>query len=76
MGQHRAEGDEAVVRHHWTGTYRGEYRGIPPTNKKVTMWGINIGRIAEGKIVERWFRSDTLGLMRQLGVVPMPRKET
>jgi predicted ester cyclase len=31
------EGDKATARHTWTGTHKGEIRGIPPTNKKVTM---------------------------------------
>jgi predicted ester cyclase len=33
------------------------------------MPGINIFRIADGRIVERWGRLDELGLLRQLGAV-------
>jgi predicted ester cyclase len=32
--------------------------------------GINIFRIEDGRIVERWGRLDDLGLLRQLGLVP------
>jgi len=68
------EGNKAVVRYTNTGTHKGEFMGIPPTNKKVTMWAIGIDRIAGGKFVESWGRYDTLGFMQQLGLVPTPGK--
>jgi predicted ester cyclase len=69
------EGDKVAVRFTFSGTHKGEFMGIPPTNKKWTMWGIYIDRIAGGKFVESWVRYDTLGLMQQLGLVPTPKKE-
>jgi predicted ester cyclase len=36
------------------------------------MSGIDIGRIADGKLVELWSNFDELGMMQQLGVVPAP----
>jgi len=69
-----AEGDKVAVRLTGTGTNKGEFRGIPPTNKKVTLWEIQIDRVAGGKFVEGWSRYDTLGLMQQLGVIPTPKK--
>jgi len=68
------EGDKVAVRWTMTCTHQSEFAGIPPTNKKVTMWGIYIDRIAGGKFVEGWERFDTLGLMQQLGIVPTPAK--
>ena len=67
------EGDKVVV--HWTvtGTHKGEFRGIPPINKKMTVWGIDIDRVAGGKFVEGWCRFDTLGMMQQLGLIPAPK---
>ncbi|MDH5390578.1 MAG: ester cyclase [Candidatus Bathyarchaeota archaeon] len=70
-----AEGDKVAVRFTLTGTHKGEFMGRPPTNKKLTMWVINIYRVVGGKFVEGWERSDTLGSMQQLGVVPTPKKE-
>ena len=70
-----AEGDKAVVRYTWTGTHKGEFMGIPATNKKVTGWTIQIDRFAGGKFVEAWERMDTLGFMQQLGVIPTPQKK-
>jgi predicted ester cyclase len=68
------EGDKVVARYTLTGTHKGEFMGIPATNKKVTGWVIEIDRVAGGKCVEGWSRMDTLGLMQQLGVIPKPGK--
>jgi len=57
-----------------TGTHKGKFMGAPATNKKMTMWSIQIDRIANGKFVEGWERTDTLGLMQQLGLIPKPKK--
>lgn len=68
------EEDKAAIRFTFTGTHKGEYMGIPPTNKKVTGSIIEIHRTAGGKLVEIWQRFDTLGFMQQVGVIPTPRK--
>ncbi len=69
------QGDKVAVRFTLSGTHTGEFGGIPPTNKKVTVWGIWIDRIAGGKFAESWTRYDTLAFMQQLGAVPTPGKE-
>jgi predicted ester cyclase len=69
------EGEKVATRHTWTGTHKGELEGIPPTNKKVTSWEIEIDRIADGKIAEIWTRYDTLGVMQQLGIILSPNKK-
>jgi len=66
------EGNKAVIRYTTTGTQKGEFMGIPPTNKKVEFWAIEIDQFASGKIVEIWSRLDTLNLMQQLGIIPAP----
>jgi steroid delta-isomerase-like uncharacterized protein len=65
-----AEGDRVVNR--WTGhgTHTMPLMGIPPTGKHVTMEGITIFRVANGKVAQQWSHADQLGLMRQLGVIP------
>ena len=67
-----AEGDKVVSR--WTarGTHQGDLLGIAPTGNGVTIKGIDVLRIAGGRIVERWAQSNDLELMQQLGVVPAP----
>ncbi|MBA7613336.1 hypothetical protein ES703_20583 [subsurface metagenome] len=62
-----AEGDKVAVRWAWSGSHTGEYMGIAPTGKRVTMTGVSIIHIVGGKIVEEWDESDNLGFMTQLG---------
>ena len=69
------EGDKVVARFTLTGTHKGEFMGIPRTNRKVTMWVISIDRIVGGKFVEEWERMDTLGFVQQLGLASTPAKE-
>ena len=64
------EYQNVVTRWTVTGTHQGEFMGIAPTGKQITITGISIHRIAGGKIVEEWRQWDSLGLMQQLGVVP------
>ncbi len=64
-----AEGDRVVVRWTGRGTHCGNWHQIAPTGKQVTMSGIQINRLADGKIVEDWTSFDELGLLRQLRVV-------
>jgi steroid delta-isomerase-like uncharacterized protein len=68
--QEVAEGDAVATRWSARGTHSGPLLGIPATGKVVTMSGINIFRIANGKITEDRTAEDTLGLLQQLGVIP------
>lgn len=64
-------GDKVVAR--WTaeGTHKGVLMGIPATGKDVKITGISIVRFTDkGQIVEEWANWDTIGMMRQLGVIP------
>ena len=65
-----AEGDRVVVRQTFRGTHQGDFMGIAPTGKQVTVTEIEIFRVANGRGVENWTNSDDLGLLQQLGVVP------
>jgi steroid delta-isomerase-like uncharacterized protein len=67
-----AEGDEVVLHMTWTGTHEGEFMGIPPTGKSISINVIDILGIAEGKFVEHWGVMDSMAMMQQLGVVPAP----
>ncbi|MET8786342.1 MULTISPECIES: ester cyclase [unclassified Streptomyces] len=63
-----AEGDKVCTRWSWKGRHTGEFLGIPPTGREVTMTGTTVFRCgADGKIVEGWWQYDRLGLMAQLG---------
>lgn len=56
-----------------SGTHRGEIMGVAPTGRDVTLRGINVFRVCDGRISERWGRLDDLGFLQQLGVAPVPR---
>ena len=65
-----AEGNKVVLRFTFRGTHQGAFMGVAPTGKQVTMTGIDIFHIADGKIVELWNEEDVLGMMQQLGMFP------
>jgi predicted ester cyclase len=61
-----AEGNKVAV--HWEAscTHTGEFLGVPPTGKKLTMVGISIFYTKDGKIIREWGEMDVTGLMQQL----------
>jgi predicted ester cyclase len=66
-----AEGNKVAVRVTFNGTHQGEFLGIAPTGKDVSIPISLVYRIAGGMIVEHWMLADQLGLMRQLGAAPI-----
>jgi predicted ester cyclase len=69
-----AEGDLVSVRMTARYTHKGEYMGIAPTNRAVTVTKFDWFRFAGGKCVAHWDSVDRLGLLQQLGAVPqIPR---
>ncbi len=69
-----AEGDRVAKRWTWRGTQTGEFNGIPPTGRQVTLEGIDILRVSDGKIREIWWGYDVLSVLQQLGVIPQPEQ--
>jgi steroid delta-isomerase-like uncharacterized protein len=65
-----AEGDKVASRLRVRGTHQGEFFGIPPTGRQVSISAIHIHRIAGGKVREHWGNNDDLGLLQQFGVIP------
>lgn len=63
-----AERDEVVV--HWTGagTHKGQFLGISPTNKKISVSGTTIFRIEGSSVVEEWAHWNLMSMMEQLGI--------
>jgi steroid delta-isomerase-like uncharacterized protein len=69
-----AEKGKVVVCWTISGTHKGEFTDIPATGKKVSLEGITIHHITNGKILDSYARWDALGLLRQLGDVSPPRQ--
>jgi predicted ester cyclase len=67
-----AEGDRVVTRKVFRGTHSGTFQGIEPTGADVEIHVIDIVRVADGRIVEHWNVVDRLGLLAQLGALPVP----
>lgn len=65
-----AEGDMVMTRWSMVATHRGKFMGIPATGRRILITGMCIDRVVHGKIVEEWEEWDSLGMMRQLGLVP------
>ncbi|HTC51446.1 MAG TPA: ester cyclase [Steroidobacteraceae bacterium] len=61
-----AVGDRVVLRVRTTANHTGEFQGVKPTARHVTLTGIVIYRIVDGRIGESWGELDLLGLFRQL----------
>ena len=60
------EGDRVVLRWSATGTHSGDQLGMPPTNRVVQLTGIDILRITDGRIAERWGETNGLEMMQQV----------
>lgn len=65
-----AEGDMVVGHFTMRGTHEGEFMGVPPTGRSVTMSGVDVVRVRDGRISELWYAEQMLELMQQLGAVP------
>jgi steroid delta-isomerase-like uncharacterized protein len=71
-----AEGDTVVIRWSSTGTHAGNFNGLPPMGRVVTLYAISMVRLKDGRIVEGWQETGRLGMAQQLGMMPrsgMPR---
>jgi len=65
-----SDGDKVVIRTTMKGTHKGNFMNIPATGKQMSVEGIDILRISNGRAVEHWGVTDNLTMMQQLGLVP------
>ena len=70
-----AEGDKVVTRWTLTGTHRGEFMGVPPTGRRVSVTGMSLDHLVDGQIKAGFDAWDALGLWQQLGAfTPTPEQ--
>ncbi len=65
-----AEGDKVAVRLNVTGTHKGEFQGIHPSGRKLSLDEMAFLTLIDGRITEGWITSDTMGFMQQIGAIP------
>ena len=65
-----AEGDLVSYWATESGTHKGEFLGVPATNKEATWTEVQFFRIANGRVVEHWVEVDIFGWFTQLGIIP------
>lgn len=65
-----AEGDYVAEHFTASGTHQGEMLGMGPTGRKASLQGVNIFRLRDGRVSDRWGRHDVLGFLQDLGVAP------
>jgi steroid delta-isomerase-like uncharacterized protein len=65
-----AEKNKVVACWNLTGTHKREFRGVPATNRKISVDGVTVNHISNGKIIESFITMDYLSLTQQLGVIP------
>jgi steroid delta-isomerase-like uncharacterized protein len=66
-----AEGDKVAARFTMRGTHQGNFFGVPPTGRKIEVTAMNFYRLSGGQFVEERGQPDLLGLLQQIGAVPM-----
>ena len=69
-----AEGDTVAERFKCSGTHRGEFLGEAPTGKRMEVEEVFFLRAEDGKLVDFWALEDSMGRMRQLGLIPTPKR--
>jgi steroid delta-isomerase-like uncharacterized protein len=69
-----ATGNHVIGRSILSGTHKGSYAGVPATNKKVSWHSCNVVELKNGKAIRSRIYSDNVSLLKQLGVLPVPKK--
>ena len=69
-----AEGDTVAGRFRCSGTHLGEFLANPPTGKRMEVEEVFFLRAEDGRFVDFWGLEDSMGRMRQLGLIPTPKR--
>lgn len=72
IGDEIIEGDRMAIRSTFSGRHTGDFLGVPATNKRFSIDGIDIVRVRNGRAVEHWGVFDSLAMLQQLGIAEAP----
>jgi predicted ester cyclase len=67
-----SRGDKVWAWATFTGTHKGSFMNIPATGKRVSFEALDVVRLSGGKAIEHWGVTDNMGLLTQLGAIPLP----
>jgi steroid delta-isomerase-like uncharacterized protein len=70
VGHRFAHGAEVAELWTMRGTHRGEYLGVPATGRVITINGMSMVRMRDGRFLTDDFSYDAAGVMRQFGLLP------
>ena len=69
-----AEGNTVVGRFRCSGTNQGEFKGVPPTGRRMEVDEVYFLRVEDGKFMNFWGLEDDLARLQQLGLIPSPEQ--
>lgn len=69
-----AEGELVVTRHTVVATHEGDFNGVPATGNEVTWTELHMFRIEDGQIAEHWAELNVMGILQQIGAMPVPEQ--
>lgn len=67
-------GNQVTVCWRATGHHKGRIMNIPPTGKPVSITGVSVIELTDGKVSKVWYQWDQAGMLRQIGLLPEIRK--
>lgn len=65
------EGDIVAIRNTWRGTHDAEFYGVPASGNTVAVTSVGIDRVVDGLVTEGWGELDMVGMMQQMGALPL-----
>jgi len=65
------EGDLVAIRNTWRGTHQADFYGVPASGKAVAVTSVGLDRVVDGKVTEGWGELDMVGMMQQMGALPL-----
>jgi steroid delta-isomerase-like uncharacterized protein len=66
-----AEGDKVAFRGRYQGTHTGDFMGVPASGRRISVVGVGVFRVANGKVAEFWVSPDRMSLMQEMGALPV-----
>jgi steroid delta-isomerase-like uncharacterized protein len=68
-------GDHIIVRTKMTGTHKGNFLGIAPTNKAIQSHSCHVIEVRNGKVIRSRAYADNARIFQQMGVLSIPKAQ-